>query len=156
MRNQQPRLTTVDQEAANLFQPHPHLADEINGVIIQSEIEGGVYLRDLPDGAMLEIETRNRCYEIEKLHGNQALISGHPELCPEPVEVTIHGSTWGGSMLKMEFIGREMCLEFRHPERGIVQTTFIQDIRELPARSQTSPQALAKLLALDTDLAQAA
>jgi len=31
-----------------------------------------------------------------------------------PILVTIHGSTWGGSMLKQRFIGRGMQLEFHH------------------------------------------
>ena len=32
-----------------MFVPHQNLSDQINGNIIRSEIEGGVYLRDLPD-----------------------------------------------------------------------------------------------------------
>ena len=50
------------------------------------------------------------------LGGSEAMISGHPEFCPEPVQVAIAGSTWGGSMLKLQYVGRGMHLEFRHPE----------------------------------------
>jgi hypothetical protein len=46
----------------------------------------------------------------------EELISGHPEFCPRPVRVRVQGSTWGGSMLKLRFVGRGMHLEFRHPE----------------------------------------
>lgn len=37
--------------------PNPHLDDEVNRNFIQSEIEGGVYLRDLPVAGRLEIQT---------------------------------------------------------------------------------------------------
>ena len=36
-----------------MFSPHPNLADEVNRSIIQSEIEGGVYLGDLPPSTVL-------------------------------------------------------------------------------------------------------
>jgi hypothetical protein len=58
------------------------------------------------------------------------LISGHPEICPEPVLVNFHGSTWGTPMLKVRFIGREMRMEFFHPVKGIVRTSRVRDIRE--------------------------
>ena len=60
-----------------------------------------------------------------------ALISGHPQYCPEPIHVAIAGSTWGGFMLKRSFVGRGMHLEFRHPEyRTPIVTSRVQEIRE--------------------------
>ena len=112
-----------------LFTPHPHLADTVNGNIIQSEIEGGVYLRDLQPGAVLAIQTQNRSYTLVSLGDQAALLSGHPELCPDPVEVRIQGSTWGGSMLKERFVGRGMHLEFVHPIHRTITTSLVVDIR---------------------------
>src|SRR6266542_616288 len=114
----------------NLFLPHPNLSDEVNRNIVQSEIEGGVYLKDLPDETTLEIETQNRSYILVNRGQGQALISGHAEFCPEPVLVRIEGSNWGGSMLKASCVGRGMHLEFKHPEyqRPIV-TSRIMEIR---------------------------
>jgi hypothetical protein len=113
-----------------IFWPHPNLSDEVNHNIVQSEIEGGVYLKDLPDETTLEIETQNRSYTLVNRGQGQALISGHPEFCPEPVLVRIEGSNWGGSMLKACYVGRGMHLEFRHPEyqRPII-TSRIMEIR---------------------------
>jgi len=110
------------------FAANPHFADRVNGNIIASEIEGGVYLRDLSPGSALSIETRSRVYEVVVLEDGAALISGHPEFCPEPTQVQIQGSTWGGSMLKMKFLGRGMRLEFEHP-LGRMLTSPILDIR---------------------------
>jgi hypothetical protein len=117
----------------SLFAPHPNLGDEVNRNIVQSEIEGGVFLGDLPPATVLQIHTRNHCYTTVLLDKNQALISGHPEFCPKPVRVAIAGSTWGGSMLKVHFLGRGMHLEFSHPEYHTpIITSPIQEIRECP------------------------
>lgn len=116
-----------------LFEPHPNLADEVNDAIVKSEILGGVNIDDLKVGRMLEIETENRIYTLEKRQDGY-YISGHPEYCPEPVKVIISGSTWGGSILKVKFVGREMRLEFGHPDKkfGTIVTSFIKDIKEFP------------------------
>lgn len=114
-----------------MFQPHPNLADEVNRGIVQSEIEGGVFLNDLPPATVLEIQTMHHCYRAVMLGGSEALISGHPEFCPEPVQVAIAGSTWGGSMLKLQYVGRGMHLEFRHPGyKTPIVTSRIQNIRD--------------------------
>src|ERR1700674_6141263 len=114
-----------------MFTPPPNLSDKVNGGIIQSEIEGGVFLHDLPPSTVLEIQTMHHCYRAVLLGGSDAMISGHPEFCPEPVLVAIAGSTWGGSMLKLRYIGRGMHLEFCHPEyRTPIVTSRIQEVRE--------------------------
>jgi hypothetical protein len=113
-----------------MFVPHPNLSDQINGNIVRSEIEGGVYLRDLPDESTLEVITQNRWYTLTILRDGEALISGHPQFCPKPVLVRINGSNWGGSMLKTAFVGRGMHLEYRHPDyQGPIVTSQIVEIR---------------------------
>ncbi len=121
---------TAEFDVPALFQPHPNLSDEINSNVIQSEVEGGIHLRDLAPGAVLEVQTCQRRYTIVNQGGGDALISGHPEYCPSPVLVKIHGSTWGGSMLKEQFIGRGMHLEFRHPNFLPITTSRILEVRE--------------------------
>ena len=114
----------------DFFRPHPNFDDAINRAICQSEIEGGVFLHNLPQGAVIEIETQNRIYTLVSRGDGDALLSGHPTFCPEPAPVQIHGSTWGGSMLKYRFIGRGMHLEFGHPAyEGPILTSRIVDIR---------------------------
>lgn len=115
-----------------LFRPHPNLSEEINRNIIQSEVEGGVYLSDLPQQSTLEIETQNRSYRVVNQGNGKALISGHPEFCPEPVLVRIEGSNWGGTMLKPAYVGRGMHLEFRHPAyQAPIITSRIVEIRQI-------------------------
>jgi hypothetical protein len=114
-----------------MFSPHPNLSDKVNSGIVQSEIEGGVSLKDLPPETVLEIQTMNHCYTAVMLGGNEAMISGHPEFCPRPVQVAIAGSTWGGSMLKCQYVGRGMHLEFHHPAYPTpIVTSPIREIRD--------------------------
>lgn len=118
-----------------------HLDAAIIRAIYQSEIEGGVSLNSLPLGAQLEVETRNTRYHVENRGDGQVVISGHPEFCPEPVLVQFHGSTWGTPMLKARFIGRGMQMEFVHPQLGVVHTTRVREIRELPPKTAESSRA---------------
>ena len=126
-----------------LFRPHPNLSDEVNSHLVQSQIEGGVRVEDLVPGSWLQVKTQNTCYRILILFGAMALITGHPLFCPRPVLITIHGSTWGGSMLKVRFIGRGMHLEFHHPHYSTpIVTSVIQEIQELPQRRGASEIAV--------------
>ena len=114
-----------------MYMPHANLADEVNSNIVQSEVEGGVFLESLPPDTVLQIRTQNHFYTAQLLGEGAALISGHPQYCPQPVQVTIAGSTWGGSMLKLRFIGRGMRLEFHHPAYSMpIVTSAIQEICE--------------------------
>jgi hypothetical protein len=94
------------------FTPHPSFSDEVNRNIVQ-----------------LEVETQHHWYTIVVRGRGQELISGHPQYFPGPVAVRIAGSTWGGSMLKLRFVGRGMHLEFLHPVYQTITTSRILEIR---------------------------
>jgi hypothetical protein len=131
-------------QLTSLFTPHPNLSDAVNHNIVASEIEGGVFLEDLPSAAVLQIQTQHHCYTAVLVDECTALISGHPEFCPEPVLVGISGSTWGGSMLKRRYVGRGMHLEFRHPDyRTPITTSRIKEIRECRQLSLAAAAAVA-------------
>ena len=49
------------------FGPHPNLSDRINGDIVQSEIEGGIYLADLAPGIRLEFRTEHHRYLLTNI-----------------------------------------------------------------------------------------
>ncbi len=101
--------TTATIQDPDLFTPHPNFSDEVNRNIVQSEIEGGVWLDALAEGAMLKVETQHHWYTIVVRGDGQELISGHPQYCPGPVPVRIVGSTWGGSMLSSSGLSGEGC-----------------------------------------------
>lgn len=124
----------------HLFRCHPNLDDTVNHNIVGSEIEGGAFLDELPARTKLEIQTQHRWYTVVHCGQGEALISGHPSFCPEPVKVRIEGSSWGGSMLKIRFVGRGMHLEFRHPAyRTPIVTSRILEIRQCPESASAEP-----------------
>ena len=128
----------------NFHVPHPNLSDEINANLQSMQVAGGVWVLDhsecvnaeikaepvLPVGATLAVTTRNTRYVIHKTDADTFTIEGHPKYCPVPVKCHIHGSTWGGSMLRMGWIGRGMHLEYSVPD-GTVTTTTIEEIEVL-------------------------
>jgi hypothetical protein len=126
-------VTHTGTLSARRFTAHQNWSEQVNHNIIRSEIEGGVYLRDLARGAVLEIETMDWTCRLIYCGQDQAWVSGHPKFCPEPVQVHIAGSTWGGSMLKQFFIGRGMHLELLHPAHGRILTSPIVEISEVRA-----------------------
>ena len=128
-----------------MFQPHANLSDDVNSNIVQSEIEGGVFLSELQPRTVLQIQTQHHCYTALFLGDNHALIWGHPEFCPQPVPVAIAGSTWGGTMLKVRYVGRGMRLEFHHP--GYRTPIVPSPIREINDRRPLAAEATESSLA---------
>lgn len=114
-----------------MFQPHPNLSDEINNAIVESELAGGVFLDKLAVGKKLQVQTHNTLYIIERREDG-LYISGNAKYCPEPVLCTIPGSNFGGSMLKMNFVGRGMYMEFHtgdHPTT--IVTSQVKEVTEI-------------------------
>jgi hypothetical protein len=61
-----------------MLMPHPNLSDEVNSRIVESEIKGGVFLRDLPPSTMLHIQTMHHRCE----HASGAKTSGAGSTAP--------------------------------------------------------------------------
>ena len=105
--------------------PHPSAEDSREAPSVN---EDGVYLDDLQEGTVVELETKHHHYRIEKCDHAKALISGHPTFCPEPITVQIEGSARDGLLTKPGFIGRGMHLIFEHPVFHSVSTSRICEI----------------------------
>jgi len=75
-------------------------------------METAVDYQNLEAGSLLDVETKTRHYRIECVAGNKVRISGHPELCPEPVLAWLQGSLSQDGTLDSGFIepGRRMLL----------------------------------------------
>lgn len=118
----------TDQAGTRIFPALRGLAGGVRERIVRSEAEGGLRLGALKNGARVFVQTVNRIYQLQILNG-QTWISGHPEFCPQPVPVSVRGSSWGGSMLKVAYLGRGMYMEFYHPKYSTVTTSRIVSIR---------------------------
>jgi len=108
----------------------PSSAEQVQGFLSRPEPEG-VGLDDVAVGAVLEVETRHHVYHIKNLGDGSVMISGHPDYCPEPVQVDMIGSSWGEEIPRLRFFGKGARLEFYHPVRGFVRTSRIMNVRAL-------------------------
>lgn len=107
--------------------------------LAKSETEG-FFIKDFP-GHVATVRTKNSIYKFtidENLDiiGVSTDLDGNPprKYLKNPEKVHICGSTWGGSMLKMGYIGIDMYIEFwdethRDPEKGPVLTSAVQSIK---------------------------
>jgi hypothetical protein len=114
--------------------PQPDLNQATNLPAQPPEGDKGFYLNDLPDGAVVDIETQHHHYRLVKRADTHVRISGHPTFCPEPIEVEIEGSIAAGPLLAPNpgFIGRGMYLVFKHPLfEQVITTSRIREIHQL-------------------------
>lgn len=122
---------SLKHHMAAMFEPHPNLTPEVNAAIMDSELQGGADLRRLEVGRKLIVKTKNTTYTIER-RADGDYISGNAKYCPEPTLCYIAGSTFGGSMLKVGFVGRGMYMEMQiEGKPGLVTTSQIQEVTEL-------------------------
>ncbi len=118
-------------EPGDLSDPLPGFDPRISSLVAEAELAGGVNLEELRVGSRLEVTTINSIYVIEKRGPKDYFISGNLEFCPEPTKCFIHGSTWGGNMIKVGFVGRGMFLEFGTRTYTKILTSLIREVREI-------------------------
>lgn len=82
----------------------------------------------LTPGALVDVETKNRHYQIECLGGNSIRISGHPEYCPAPVSAQFQGSADKQGVLEPSLVGRGLYLRFLLANRRPVTTSRILSV----------------------------
>lgn len=110
---------------------HSNFADEINDAYDDSVLLGGADLNKLAAGKRLIVRCRDCTFTIERREDG-LYISGHDKYCPVPTKARIPGSNFGGSMLRMHFVGRGMYMEFHtdaYPQR--IVTSEVQEVTEV-------------------------
>ncbi len=116
-----------------MHEDHPNLSTGINEAIRESELAGGIWFDQLPIGSEVKVQTRHTLYLISRRPDGD-FIHGSNRFCPEPAKVTIEGSTFGGSMTKVGWIGMDMYLKFRVAGHRPITTSEIQDVALAPSR----------------------
>lgn len=127
--------SNIDSKDNNQSDPgsEKYLEANLAKAMRESDEAGGFFIKDLKPGARLIIRTKNTSYTL--LKGDDYLeLWGHEKYCPSPTKVNIHGSTFGGSVLKIGFVGRGMHLEFTRIGNApgkVITTSTIQSIVEI-------------------------
>jgi hypothetical protein len=73
------------------------------------------------------VYTKNSTYEL--IIGNNEVIVQGGKFFPEPTKAILNGSTWGGSMIKLGWIGYGMCMEIARPGLSCVTTSPVRDAK---------------------------
>ena len=108
---------------------NPHLSDSVNAAIAKSEQDGGICMNDIliPVGSTVIVQTKNSTYFIEKRSDGQYIKGGSH--FPDFEKIHVNGSTFGGSMLKVDFIGIGMHMEVSRSGGRSLVTTAIQSVK---------------------------
>ncbi|MCB1022180.1 MAG: hypothetical protein KDC27_19780 [Acidobacteria bacterium] len=108
--------------------------DRSSGVLLPRNLgeagsESGVFLEETPPGSHVEVKTVNHGYRIERAGEKTAFISGHPEYCPDPVQVALHGTRWLDSEISKCYLAPGMRLQFMTQTGVSVLTSPIESVR---------------------------
>lgn len=93
--------------------------------LIDRQLElGGIDIRQLTPGTTVHVLTKNSLYKL-LLKGEQE-VQASGGWFKEPTDCYFNGSTFGGSMLKIAWIGFRMYMEFVIPGRKMLTTSSIR------------------------------
>ena len=104
---------------------HPNLAPEVNAALEAADAAWGFNINDLPEGTVVEVQTRNTLYTIRKACAHFT-IEGSGKWCEKATPVRIVGCTFGGSMIKVHHLFEGGYLEMvpdAGPWTGLTVTT---------------------------------
>jgi hypothetical protein len=93
-------------------------------LIEKQEELGGIDVSKLKTGTKLIVETINSKYDITILDGRKVLVQGG-KYFKNPTESVLIGSTFGGSMIKVGWIGYDMYMEIGTIRTSSVKTATI-------------------------------
>ena len=100
----------------------------ISGFPLPVDAEGGIDLRQVKPGTVIEVETRNNTYTLIPQASGETMIWGHPEYCPEPTLLRGVGGAYVNGLFREGYLSPEMRLSFPSDGRR-VSTSRIVAIR---------------------------
>jgi hypothetical protein len=113
---------------------HPgekYIDPRLLALIKKSEKDGGIFLNDVPKRALVEVQTNNSIYTIAIIDVKKAevIVKGNNKHLATPKTCFLLGSTYGGSMLKLGWIGVDMHLQVSVIGGPILTTSPIRFIK---------------------------
>lgn len=101
--------------------------------------EAGLNMSLLSPKTKLFVETKNSFYEFVVVEAKKVTVFGGTLKdggirYPQPASAIFYGSTWGGSMIKVDWLGVGMYMEFKaENEEKLLRTSVVRKIRIEPA-----------------------
>ena len=84
----------------------------VSGSFLKLDSDGGLELKALPEGTILEVKTKNHPYTLIVQPGGEMTIWGHPEYCPEPVTLKGVGASYITGVFREGYLAPGMRLCF--------------------------------------------
>jgi hypothetical protein len=135
-----PRIESVIRPATRRTSPIVPRLCTLNGFVEDIAKTGGILVHDIEPLATLLARTENSVYRIIPLEasGSRILIHGG-RFFPEPTEVRFTGSGFGGSLLKLGWVGLGLRMEILWDGQRIV-TSGVREIQvQRPASATGRP-----------------
>jgi len=110
----------------------------LEGFAEEVSARDGLYLRDLEPLTTLLVRTQNSVYRIIVIEGPSVLVQGG-HFFPQASAAHLSGSGFGGSMLKLAWVGVGLCMEICPDDQRIV-TSPVRSIKVDEDISPSGPQ----------------
>jgi hypothetical protein len=107
----------------------------MDGFADASSAARGVSLYDLDPLTVLLVDTRNSRYRLVVSHRTSVFVSGG-RFFPDATAARLEGASFGGSLLRLGWIGEGLCMEFQAGGQRIVTSPVraIRRIADAPAQ----------------------
>ncbi|MBI2185593.1 MAG: hypothetical protein HYU37_00550 [Acidobacteria bacterium] len=134
MNTSSPRLSPADETSrTSILVPR---AATIDGFVAAASAGDGLDVRGLEPLTTLHVRTCNSCYRIVIAKGTAVFVQGG-RFFAETTDARLEGSSAGGSLLKLGWIGVGLCMELWAQGQRIVTSPVRSITREEPdARPQ--------------------
>jgi len=106
----------------------------MDGFVAVSSATEGISVRDLEPLTTLHVRTCNSHYRIVIARETSVYVEGG-RFFPEATDARLEGSSFGGSLLKMGWIGVGLCMEIVARGQRIVTSSVRSITREPDART---------------------
>jgi hypothetical protein len=103
------------------------MLDPVLGKLIKKQEElGGIDVFKLKPGTLITVRTKNSLYKFKTTDKQGKLLGIGGKYLPEEREIYFSGSTFGGSCIKIGWIGYLMHMELWIGKK-VIKTTSVQD-----------------------------
>lgn len=97
----------------------------VSGFNLPIDAEGGIDLRQVKPGTVIEVETRNNTYTLIPQASGETTIWGHPEYCPEPALIAGLGGAYSNGLFREGYLSPGMRLSFPIEGRRVSTSSII-------------------------------
>ena len=97
----------------------------VSGIYLPMDADGGIELKQLKPGTVLEVQTKNNTYTVIPQASGEMLIWGHPEYCPEPTPTTGLGATYLTGLFRDGYLAPGMRLSVPSGGRRVSTSRII-------------------------------